>query len=249
MQIDEFIARVHDEGVLLLDAAASAGLAADVPSCDEWVVRDLVRHVGGVHHWAARQLGEKRSDEITGELVDIVGGWPPDDELIAWASTQHEQLVHELERADPAFPYFTWVRNDHPLTMWARRQAHETAVHRVDADLAAGRRSTFDPAFAADGIDELVLDMVGYWERTLPVEEGTTLHVVAGDIERAWTIDMSPAGFTTASGLRGEAHAVLGGTAEAIYQALWGRGDTGVEVTGDASAFATWSTNVKPEWA
>ncbi|MGH9217172.1 MAG: maleylpyruvate isomerase N-terminal domain-containing protein [Acidimicrobiales bacterium] len=73
--------------------------------------------------------------------------------MLEWAASQHARLVRELETADPEFPYFTWFRGDAPLTMWARRQAHETAVHRVDADLAAGWASTFAPAFAADGID------------------------------------------------------------------------------------------------
>src|SRR6187431_530003 len=102
MDIEEFVAAVRSEGTSLLGAAASAGLEAPVPSCDDWVVRDLVRHVGGVHHWAARQLGEKRTGEICGDLVDLVGGWPDDDDLLGWAADRHAALVLELERADPA---------------------------------------------------------------------------------------------------------------------------------------------------
>ena len=35
-------------------AAAVAGADPDgtVPTCPEWTVRDLVRHMGGVHRWA-----------------------------------------------------------------------------------------------------------------------------------------------------------------------------------------------------
>ena len=239
--------RVHGEG--LLATATSAGLDSRVPSCDDWVVRDLVRHIGGVHHWAARQLGEKRTDEIVGDLFEIVGGWPADDDLLSWAAAQHAALVAELEGADPTFPYFTWFRGDTPLTMWARRQAHETAVHRVDAELATGRRPTFKPTFAADGIDELLLDMIGDWQRQLPVDAARTLHVVAQDVERAWTITISPEGFAIHGDQRGDAHTMLRGTASSLYQALWGRGAADLEIAGDASVFDSWLTAVKPAWS
>ena len=42
--------------------------------------------------------------------------------------------------------------------MWARRQAHETAIHRVDGESALGALSgtPFEPSFGADGVDELL---------------------------------------------------------------------------------------------
>jgi uncharacterized protein (TIGR03083 family) len=247
--IDEYIDAVQGEGERLLDAVGSVDPDAPVPSCDEWVVRDLVRHVGGVHHWAARQLREKRTDEIAGDLVDIVGGWPTDDGLLDWARSQHSSLVQELQAGDPAFPYYTWFRGDTPLTMWARRQAHETAIHRVDADLSAARRSSFAPAFAADGIDELVLDMIGNRRRALPFESAKTLHVLADDIDRAWTLTMSADGFTILGDRRGEPDATLRGSASSLYQALWGRGPADVEVTGTASLLDAWLASVRPAWS
>src|SRR5690606_39584907 len=42
-----------------------------------------------------------------------------------------------------------------PICSWARRQAHEAAIHRIDVELAAGAEpTTFDTAFATDGADE-----------------------------------------------------------------------------------------------
>ena len=65
-------------------------------------------------------------------------------------STRSPAAPADLDVLDASCP--------HPrrCAMWARRQAHETAIHRVDAELA--RRSaarSVPPAFAADGIDEL----------------------------------------------------------------------------------------------
>src|SRR5205085_308477 len=108
MEIDDFLAALRRDGPLLVGAARSAGLDARVPSCPEWDVRELVRHAAGVHHWAAAQVGGRRTDEIEGDLVDIVGGWPPDDELLDWAAGKHAALVRTFEEADPEFGYFTW---------------------------------------------------------------------------------------------------------------------------------------------
>ena len=41
-----------------------------------------------------------------------------------------------------------------PASFWGRRMAHETAVHRADAELATGREPAFAPDIAADAIDE-----------------------------------------------------------------------------------------------
>ena len=249
LSVGAYIDELRTHGSRLLDAAASAGLDADVPSCDDWVVRELVRHIGGVHHWASRQLGEKRTDEITGELVDIVGGWPPDDELLTWAAAQHASAVAELTRADPSYPYFTWFRGDTPVTMWARRMAHETAIHRIDAELAAGWQPRFTPAFAADGIDELVLDMLGDGARNVPTDAVTTLQLVAEDANRSWTVTMSAAGFQTEGARRGDADATIRGSASAIYQALWGRSAVDLAIDGDGDALELWLATVRPAWA
>ena len=41
--------------------------------------------------------------------------------------------------------------------VWARRQAHETAIHRYDAESASGDVNGFDLDFAVDGIDEILV--------------------------------------------------------------------------------------------
>src|SRR5215475_12644623 len=68
--------------------------------------------------------------------------------------------------ADPGMTCWTFLEAPSPLAFWARRQAHETAIHRVDAQqAAAGAGATGEPAFApqfaADGIDELIMGFLG----------------------------------------------------------------------------------------
>ena len=75
------------------------------------------------------------------------------------------------------------------------------------------------------------------------------MHLVGDDIERSWTITMSPEGFESHPDRRGEADATLRGPASSLYQAMWGRGQTEVQIDGDAAALDAWLDNVKPKWS
>ena len=66
-------------------------------------------------------------------------------------------LADALAAAPDDLECWTFLPAPSPRAMWARRQAHETAIHRVDAELAAGTPVwRCDAAFAADGVDELL---------------------------------------------------------------------------------------------
>jgi uncharacterized protein (TIGR03083 family) len=248
LEISEYIAAVGREGRRLVDDARAAGLDAPVPSCPDWVVRDLVRHMGGVHHWAATHVRDRLTEDVDDELEDQVGGWPPDGQLLGWAAAQVATLVEVFEAADPDFPYFTWFRGTTPFTMWTRRQAHETAIHRVDAELAAGEVTPFDAAFAADGVDELVLDMVGRRDKPVDVDEPLTLHLQATDIDRAWTIELAPERLRGFAAPRGEPDGTVTGTASELYLAMWHRVDA-VDREGDPRALDVWWSAVAPRWS
>ncbi len=73
-----------------------------------------------------------------------------------------------------------------PASFWARRMAHETAVHRADAQIATGREAEFEPDLAADAIDE----WLGFLSGPAPgdpdprldaLPDGAVLHVHATD--------------------------------------------------------------------
>src|SRR5215467_6851501 len=129
MEIAKHIAAVASEGKLLAAAAAAAGPDAPVPSCPEWVVRDLVRHQGGVHRWAAGIVGTPRTEPWDVELDEVVGTWPDDADLLAWFDAGLDSLANVLTQADPDLTCWSFLPAPSPLAMWARRQAHETSVH------------------------------------------------------------------------------------------------------------------------
>ncbi len=167
MDVPGYIAALRDDGVLLARAAGQAGPDAPVPACPGWRVRDLVRHTGSVHRWATGYVAGQRETPLPepSEEEMIRSGPDGDHDLLGWFADGHERLVTALEHADPGMTCWTFLPSPSPLAFWARRQAHETAIHRVDAQLAAGVASPggpgspgdFAPGLAADGVDELVM--------------------------------------------------------------------------------------------
>ena len=70
-------------------------------------------------------------------------------------------LATELERADPEAEAWHWSGDLRVGTSY-RRQAHEAAIHRIDAELTAGLPVTpLDAALADDGVAEVLGVMYG----------------------------------------------------------------------------------------
>ncbi len=157
MEIAEHVDTLRRQGELLADAAERAGLDATVPPCPPWQVRDLLRHTGYVHRWAARHVTECPDHILDGPPEEeMLRGGAPDPELLDWFRAGHAALVEALTTADPALECATFMPAPSSLAFWARRQAHETAIHRADAESAAGKIPEYPAEFAADGIDELI---------------------------------------------------------------------------------------------
>src|SRR5262252_200991 len=133
-----YVGALRSQGELLADAAQRAGLAAVVPSCPGWTVRDLLRHTGYVHRWATGFVAEGLTHPVGASEEDILSQGPADAQLPGWFCEGHAALVRALVAAPPDLECWTFLAAPSPLAFWARRQAHETAVHRVDAEQAAG---------------------------------------------------------------------------------------------------------------
>ena len=121
-------------------------------------------------------------------------GGPPDAELLDAYRAGHQALTEALGSADPALACATFLPAPSPLAFWTRRQAHETAIHRADAELAAaGMVTPFEPGFAADGIDELV---TGFAPRKKQAGHATTrtLQLHATDTGDRWHAIIGPDG-------------------------------------------------------
>ena len=255
MDIAEHITIVGQEAKLLAEAAERGGLGANVPTCPGWDMRELLRHLSMIHLWAAGHVAQRRDASWGDDLAEFTEFWPdlavfwPDDErLIAWYLETNANLVHTLESAPPDVEAWTFLPAPSALAMWARRQAHETAVHRFDAENAAGIPSRFDPVFASDGIDELLAGFAPR-KKEFPVDSDRAMVVRATDTNDRWHVTLTPGGITTTRG-DGPADAIITGAAADLYLMLWNRGKApSITVTGDREVLAKWHNNMRVRWS
>jgi uncharacterized protein (TIGR03083 family) len=229
-------------------AADTAGLDAAVPTCPGWVVRDVVGHLGGVHRWAASVVAEQRT-EPPGP-GDELAAPPGDNAILEWFGSGAEQLVDVLRSADDSLECWSFLPTPFPRAFWARRQAHETAVHHADVEAATGGAPELDARFAVDGIDELLLGFFSRRGGKLLADPAVTLGVRAEDagVDDAWTVRIGPQGREIDRGdARGDL--VVSGPAGDLYLMLWNRrGNDGLMLTGHPSVLDLWRRAATVNW-
>ena len=216
-----------------------------VPTCPEWTAADLVQHLGTVHRWAAGQVKVLTPKRISSAQMDLQE--PADDAgRPAWLEAGAALLVDVLRAADPDAEMWAWGPDRH-VRFWPRRQLHETAVHRTDAEFTLGREPEIDRAVAIDGVDEFLdnLPAAARWAPRVAelVGDGERLALRCTDADVAWTIRLSPEGFGWDHADDG-ADATVEGTASDLVLFAYGRRsteDTGrFKVSGDAALVGFW---------
>jgi uncharacterized protein (TIGR03083 family) len=249
VKTSDHVQQLQAHGVALADAADRAGLDAAVPTCPDWQVRDLLGHIGRVHRWATSFVGTGRTQPPTGD--DEMAETPDDDELLGWFRRGHESLVRTLTETKPDVECWAFLPAPSPLAFWARRQAHETAIHRLDAESATGTVTSFAPEFAVDGIDELLL---GFFSRPRgrlvsdpPVSLG--LRTTDSEVAEAWTIAIGSGSREVTRGVaRGDC--IVSGPASELYRLLWNRRDVDdIDVAGDRALLDLWRDKAKVSWS
>ncbi|MFP3905928.1 MAG: maleylpyruvate isomerase family mycothiol-dependent enzyme [Acidimicrobiales bacterium] len=188
MEHDELIDHLRREGEVLGEVPLSD---VDVPTCPGWTLPDLVAHVARVHRWQEAQVRAPSPDEL--QQVDRADP-PPLDQLDDWYHTGLTSLVAALESTDPDHLTPTWF-GPRPARFWARRAAHETAIHRWDAQAAVDSPSDLDPDQAIDALDEL-LEVLAPRRFSNDDWSGpeASIHLHATDVAGEWLIRMGPGG-------------------------------------------------------
>ncbi|MUL41411.1 maleylpyruvate isomerase family mycothiol-dependent enzyme [Streptomonospora sp. PA3] len=251
--LDDYISVIERSGAALRSAAERAGPGARVPTCPDWRVADLVAHQGMVHRWAAAHLrGDSAHDSGHSHAEGLAAPDP-----LGWLRAGLDALVETLrETADDAEAAVFLRDAPRPRLFWARRQAHETTVHSVDALAAAlgtppaPADTSIAPALAADGIDELLCGFLPRAKSRLRSAEPRRILVRTADTGHAWSLRVSEDPVVTEVGAAGTAEspdAVFGGTAVQLYLALWNR-SAEAEVDGLPELLEQWRTQVRVEW-
>jgi uncharacterized protein (TIGR03083 family) len=239
VDVPNWIESLKADGELLADVAATTAFDPEVPGCPGWRVRDLVGHLGRVHRWARTIVADGVGEDGFGKLGELMNSEvPEDDALVDWFRAGHRDLVDTLAAAPADLACFTFMPAATPLTFWARRQAHETAVHRVDAEQAAGRPSGIDPVLAEDGVDEL---LTGFTPRSRKLRAADPRRLRFSTGERHWLLTVGPELSVAEVDPDEPADVTVTGPAETLYLALWNRVPwDALTVTGDDELPAFW---------
>ena len=257
MDINEHIDALRHQGTLLVDAANGPVWTQSIPPCPAWQVKDLLRHTGYIHRWAAKHITDCPDTVLDGPPEeDILRGGAADPDLLAWFRAGTAALVQTLSTADPGLVCATFMDAPSPLAFWARRQAHETAIHRADAESASGLRPEYDPEFAADGIDELI---IGFGQRRKyrpSADQPGAMRVRATDTGHAWYVGAEDGRLRARREDSGPDPAApiactVTGVASGVYLFLWNRSDAaqaGVTISGDVGFLELWQSSVRVRW-
>jgi uncharacterized protein (TIGR03083 family) len=248
MEIGEHVAALRRQGELLATAADRTDLDVPIPTCPGWVMRDLLRHIGDVHRWAGAHVAERRTEPIR-RVEEIAGPLPADAGLLDWFREGHAGLLTTLETADPDVRCWSFLPAPSPLAFWARRQAHETGMHRVDAEGPGGRITPFEAPLATDGVDEMLFGFLGRPNDEAESAQPRTLGLHATDTGDNWFVRIAD-GSVEASREGREAECTVDGSASDLHLLLWNRRSSdGLDVRGDTSVLAFWRETVQIHWS
>ena len=240
MRVEQYLERILDDGEQLARAAEYAGPAATVPSCPGWTVAAAVGHLAKVHRWAAWQVAGGSAEDFSYQR-------PAPEELLDFFRDGLGRLVDVLASASDRQPMRTLWAAPSPRLFWARRQAHETAIHRVDLQLAAGYGVTaIEPDFAADGIDELVTGILPTRLGPLDLPEGRTVLLEPIDANASWTVRLLPDGPQAVREASAQADLSVFAPAAELYRWAWNRaGDDEVSLHGRLSLADWWHQQLR----
>jgi uncharacterized protein (TIGR03083 family) len=239
---DFWISGLRAEGPAFRAAVAEAPADAPVPSCPDWTVTDLVHHLGGLYRWVREHAPRGLTSPPEHRRAPIPEDAPTGTAAVEWWQREYEQLVQLLDGLDPELPAWNWAPQAKRAGFWHRRLAHETAVHRWDAQMAIGIGEPLETKLAVDGVSEVLDTWLPAGRRQLPSARQGVVQLVATDAGQDWFLRLRGQGVAlldTSTIFDSDDHHArvhAAGTASDLVLALYGRvGFDVLEVSGDAT--------------
>jgi uncharacterized protein (TIGR03083 family) len=255
---DRYCSEIVAQAELLGAAIDGADMTLRVPSCPEWNVGQLIRHLGGAQRWASDMVRTRATEPLPADHFRDVSAYLREDSavLAPWLLDCATRLADALRSAGPDAPVSTGPIPDGVAAFYARRFTHETAVHRADATLALENAYRLEPAVAIDGLDEWMelgsLPMhfeLHPWMREL-LGPARTLHFHATDTgpedAAEWVVDLTGDALAWRRAHEKSAVAVRGPVVELLLLVYRRRCplDGTVQVLGDTELLDFWLDRV-----
>lgn len=218
MDNDRLLGSLRRDSAALLEAVRAAGPDAKVPSCPGWTAADLAWHIGEVHEF----WGTIVADRLDGPDAYVQSSRPETfDDTVTFAESTAAALLDALEATDPATPVWTWA-SDKTAGFVLRRMAHETAVHRLDAERTAGRTHVIDGELASDGIDEFLSEFL-VWVAEGVADLDGSVHLHCTDVPGEWLVRDDGHGGYDVTREHAKGDAAIRGAASDLLLVLWRR--------------------------
>ena len=225
---------ITEEANALAVAARATGPDAPVPATPEWSMAKLVKHTGTTHRWVLAIVAT-REFANPGDL-DL--GLP--DDLVSypdWFEAGADTLTATLRAIDPLADMWSWGVDQH-ARFWSRRMAHETAVHRWDAQSAQGVQDAIRTDVAVDGIDERLENLTPSMNFNPAGAQalcgtGETVHFHTTDAEGEWLLRFEPDGVVVSREHAKGDVAVRGPASDLLLYLNGRRALDGMDVFGD----------------
>jgi uncharacterized protein (TIGR03083 family) len=234
---DFWLAALGADAALFRTAVTAVPLDAQVPTCPEWTVGDLVFHLGKVYRYVSSHVTR---GEVTRPERPEEGPAPEGEAILAWWDERYLTLARVLEAVDPEMPAWNWAPQAKKAAFWHRRMAHETAMHRWDAQVSGGRAEPIEAKLATDGITEVLDSWLPGGRRKGPTDVRGIVALHAVDMGQVWYVRLRGTGIALldTDTLLDDDHpherAQATGTASDVLLALYGRVPFDVlEVGGD----------------
>jgi uncharacterized protein (TIGR03083 family) len=254
---DRYCDEVIIQTDLLRDLVRGADLSVTVPTCPDWSLAELLRHIGG--NLRSVETAVRTGTAVTApdkQVPDLAGpGGDDPAALDSWLAEAAARFAGTLAKADPGSLAQVWTVQA-PTAFWARRAANDLVVHRADAAVTLQTGYTVAPELAADAIDEL-LELISDPEIAASSPAlaelrgpGKRIHLHATDADpelaAEWLIELGPDGFSWRHGHE-DATVTLRGPLADVMRVFYRRlpaDSERVEVLGDPGLLDFWLERV-----
>ena len=224
---EQYLVHLSSDYELLMAAIPISPVA--VPSCPGWSTQELTKHLGHVYLKMAHVVE-------TGSLPEgkeYLSPYPRTENFLDFMSWGFAAITKALDVKRIERSTWSWHYCDQTVDFWFRRMAHETLIHRFDAQQAIGAITAIDEALAIDGVDEVLdfLPLLGSSDE-LPycdfknIDFGiVSIAASTSQMNKVWNINFTDqeAIISVSDKPDDLARLIISGEARAMDLYLWGR--------------------------